>query len=34
MKLTSFAGQGGIMGRPKIDISILEQYKEGILVFS
>lgn len=34
MKLTSFAGQEGIMGRPKIDISILEQYKEGILVFS
>ena len=34
MKITSFAGQQGVAGRPKIDITLLEKYKEGILVFS
>lgn len=34
MKLTSFAGQEGITNRPKIDITTLEKYKEGILTFS
>lgn len=34
MKLVSFAGEEGIAHRPKVDMQVLEQYKEGILIFS
>ncbi len=34
MKLVSFAGEEGILERPKIDLATLEKYKEGILIFS
>ncbi|MDR0283148.1 MAG: PHP domain-containing protein [Candidatus Peribacteria bacterium] len=33
MKLTSFANQEGLEGKPKIDLQILKQWSEGILVF-
>lgn len=34
MKLVSFAGEEGVMGRPKVDLAILEECKEGILLFA
>lgn len=34
MKLVSFAGEEGIVHRPKVDMQVLERYKEGILIFS
>lgn len=34
MKLVSFAGEEGVLERPKIDLATLEKYKEGILIFS
>jgi DNA polymerase-3 subunit alpha len=33
MKLTSFANQQGIENKPKIDFKVLQEYREGLIVF-